>query len=131
GHQSLTSIPTDKFQGPNFFFANREFFYEISAHFISTTRRIGHEDLTLRAYCDLGLNDVFCPVASGGGDVSGKTEVLQGRKRHVVGAPDTGFEHASAPDGNSLLLSCIVDRDGFRESADATELDVDDLAGLH
>ena len=40
------------------------------------------------------------------------------------------FEHAAAPDGNAVRLSQVVNAQGFAKPADATELDVDDAAGL-
>jgi len=43
----------------------------------------------------------------------------------------TGLEHAAAPDGDAALERRIVHGDGLGESADAAELDIDDLAGLH
>ena len=44
-------------------------------------------------------------------------------------APDAGFEHAAAPDGNAALLAKIVDAPRDRVAADAAKLNVDNFAG--
>ncbi len=45
-----------------------------------------------------------------------------------MSAADAGFEHASAPDRDGVLLTEIVDAFGFAETPDSAEFNVDDFA---
>ena len=77
-----------------------------------------------------GSIDVALPIALTRRNVAGQHEIGQGRQRNVVSASDARFQHAAAPDGNTVSLTEIVDTLGFGKSAHAPELDVDDAAGL-
>ena len=69
------------------------------------------------------------PVAGGGADVAGQSEIGLRGHGDVVSAADAGFEHASAPDGDGVFLAEIVDAAGFVVATDAAKFDVDDFAG--
>src|SRR5579864_2914398 len=43
--------------------------------------------------------------------------------------PNAGFEHAAAPHGNAVALANVVNGDGFAESAQAPDFDIDNAAG--
>src|SRR5258708_15090012 len=90
-----------------------------------------HNDLAFGADGDGRFDDVLRPVTAGGGDVAREREVGQRGQGNVVGAADSGLEHAAAPDGDATLFGGVMDGDGFAEASDAADLDVDDAAGLH
>ncbi len=48
----------------------------------------------------------------------------------VMGATDSGFEHSAAPDRNVFVFGVRLNRFRFGMSADATEFDVDNAAGI-
>ena len=95
----------------------------------SNSRALRHADRALRSDFNFRLDDVLLPVAGAGGNVSGKVKFGKRGERDVVRAADAGFEHASAPDGNAVLLAKIVDAAHAIVSADAAKLDIDNLAG--
>src|SRR4029077_4227446 len=74
------------------------------------------------------LDDVLGPVAVAGGDVTGQSEIRQGRQRDVTGAADAGLEHAAAPDGQPRIRSDVMDAARLGEATDLPELDIDHLA---
>ena len=90
---------------------------------------LGDVDGALRGDGYFGGDDVFVPVTLAGGDVAGEREIGERGHGDVLGAADAGFEHAAAPDGDGVFPAEIVNAFGFVETADAAELDVDDLAG--
>src|SRR5271169_2678079 len=121
----------DQLHRADLFLANGQALDKIGAHFEAASRSIGNGDLPGFGYLNLGLDDVFLPVALRGGDVAGKRKVRQRRKSDVMRPADAGLEHASAPDAYAALLGDVVDADGLAEAADPANFDVDDLAGLH
>src|SRR5262249_60639364 len=78
---------------------------------------------------DFGLDDVLVPVAGASGNVARQRKVRQRGHGDVVGAANTGFQHAAAPDRYGVALAEVVDMPGLEMSADPAELDVDDFAG--
>ena len=44
---------------------------------------------------------------------------------------DACLEHSATPDRDCALFCNVVNGDGLAEAADATDLNVDDAAGLH
>src|SRR5207253_2283903 len=88
-----------------------------------------HANRALWRHYDFGMDNIFLPVALAGSHVARKYEIGQRRKRDIMRAADAGFQHPPAPNGNAVLLAKIVDAPHHRVAADATELDVDDLAG--
>ena len=73
-----------------------------------------------------GAHDVLFPVARAGREIAGQREVRQRRQRHVVRAADAALQHATAPHGNSVRLTQVMNRLRYGESADSARLDVDD-----
>src|SRR5215469_18359235 len=109
--------------------AHRELFDQVLADAVAGAGAVGDGNRALGRNLDLGVDDVFFPIAPGGGDVPRETEVFERGEGDVVGAPDAGFEHASAPDGNVADLADVMNFPGFAEAAQASNLDVDDAAG--
>src|SRR5580700_7512802 len=110
------------------FFSDCQLLDEIFFNAIAGSRLVADRNHSFRRYLNFRIDDVFLPVAFGGGDGSGQAEVLQRGKRDVVGAADAGFEHATAPDWDLLGVADVVDFHGFAETADPADFDVDDAA---
>src|SRR5207253_1421785 len=111
--------------------ANGEGLDAIALYFEAAADRGWHDDLAFGADGDSGFDDVLRPVTAGSGDVTGKREVGQRGEGDVVGAADSGLEHAAAPDGDSPFGGGVVNAYRLAEAADAADLDVDDAAGFH
>src|ERR1700760_2791679 len=124
-----TGVSFTMYSSDELFGARRELFDEVHLQVVADTRRCRNRDRAARRNFDFGLDDVFDPVALAGGDVAGKREVGQRRKRDVVRAADAGFEHAAAPDRDAAFLAEIVNAANHGVPANAAELDVDDFAG--
>src|ERR1035437_2200865 len=112
-----------------YLFPHRDAAHEIEIDGVAETGFVAQRDGAVRRGFDGGLDDVPFPVALAGGDVAGEHEVRQAGECHVVGAPDAGLQHATAPDRDAGGLGDIVYTFGLAESGDAAELDVDDAAG--
>ena len=80
-------------------------------------------------YGHFGRDDVFVPVTGAGADVARQRETGQRGHGDVVGTADAGFQHASAPHRDGVFAAEIVNAAGLQVAADASEFDVDDLAG--
>src|SRR5260370_31652142 len=103
--------------------ANGEGFDAIALYLEATADGGWHDDLAFGADGDRGLDDVLGPVTAGGGDVAGKGEVRQRGQGDVVGAADSGFQHATAPDGDAPFSGGGGGRDCLAETAYAATLD--------
>src|ERR1700723_977120 len=121
----------NQFKGTDLFLADGELLDEVGADLVAAPGRVGNGNFAGRRNGDLGLDDVFTPVAPGCGDIAWQGEVFQRREGDVMGAADARLEHTAAPDWDAALLGRVVDGDGFGKSPHAAKLDVDDLAGLH
>src|SRR5262245_62128805 len=88
----------------------------------------GRFDHAARTDFNRWFDDVFFPVTRAGRNVSRQSETGKRRHRDVVRAPDSRLEHAATPNRNLLLARYLLDSLRLRMAADATELDVDDLA---
>src|SRR6516225_10106563 len=86
-------------------------------------------DSALGRYGNLRFDDVFDPVARAGGNIAGQGVAGKGGHGDIVSAPDAGFEHAPAPDGNPLGPAICLNVARAGVAADAAEFDVDDAAG--
>ena len=69
------------------------------------------------------------PVTGAGADIAGKSEVGLGGHGDIVGAADSGFEHASTPDRDGVFLAEIVDAASFEVSTNPAKFNVDNFAG--
>src|SRR5216683_6558011 len=108
--------------------ANGQGFDAVALYLEATPDGGWHDDLAFGADRDCGLDDVLGPVTAGGRNVAGKREVRQRGQSDIVGAADSGLQHAAAPDRDAAFLGGIVDGDRFAEAADAANLDVEDAA---
>src|SRR5205814_8339293 len=57
-----------------------------------------------------------------------KAEVWERGQRNIVGPANTGFEHASAPDGNIALETLVMEGDGFGEPTNPANFNINDPA---
>src|SRR5215469_5064070 len=102
---------------------------EVEIERVTETAIIADGDSSLRRNLDGGMDDVALPITLAGRDVAGQREVRQGGKGDVVGAADSRFQHAAAPNGDACGLRHIVDALRFAEAAYAAQLDINDAAG--
>ena len=86
-------------------------------------------DGALRIDDNFGIDTVLLPVAGARGDVAGQRKIGLRGHGDVVCTADARFEHASAPDGNGIFHTEIVNALGLQMTANAAELDVNDFAG--
>src|SRR5262245_14792930 len=84
---------------------------------------------SLSGHGHFGLDDILGPIAPAGTDVSRKGEVRQRRKCNIMRAPDSGFQHAPAPDRDTAALAKVVDPARRPVATDPAELNIDDPAG--
>src|SRR5271166_2510141 len=103
--------------------------YAIQPRSETDPRSGGDLDCAVWRYGDFGRDYIFVPVAAASGDVTWEGEVGEGGHSDILRTADAGFEHAAAPNGYVVALAKIVNALGLEETADATEFDVDDLAG--
>src|SRR5215471_3276324 len=96
---------------------------------VSEAYGLGRRNRSFRRNLDLGLDNVFMPVAVAGRNVPGQLEIRQSRHGDIVSASDTGFQHPTAPDRNGMLQANIVYHAGPIVSAHTPEFDVDNSAG--
>src|SRR5271156_4765866 len=101
----------------------------LHARGVADSRRGGNFYRASRRDFHFRLDDVFGPVAAAGGYVARKREIRQRGHGDVVRAADAGFQHASAPDGDSFLLAEIMNAAGCGVAAEAAELHIDYFAG--
>src|SRR3984885_8457209 len=97
-----------------------QFFDEIFLNAITGPGLVADRNHSLPRNLHFRIDDVFLPVSLRGRDVSGQAEILQRRQRDVVGPADAGFEHAPAPDRNSLGEADFVDLLGFAKATHAS-----------
>src|SRR6266404_6999580 len=110
-------------------FAHGELLDAIQSRRKANPRARRHANRPLRRHCHFRLDDVLMPIAPAGGYVPGQNKVRQSGKRDVVCASDPGLQHPAAPHRNAVRLAKIMDLLRRRVPADASQLDVDDLAG--
>src|SRR5690242_17159659 len=106
-----------------------ERFDSVEARLVANSGRGRHANGSVRRHFHFGIDDIFGPIATAGGNVAGQRKILERRHGNVVRAADAGFEHAAAPDVNGILLAKIVNAASGSVSADAAEFDIDDFAG--
>src|SRR5215469_2015895 len=110
-------------------FAHGQLLDEIMPQFIPAARLVGDGDDALRRHDYFGFDDVIFPIALRGRDVAWQLEIQKCRECHIVGAANSGFEHAAAPHGYGEALGDVVHCDGVGEAANAPYFDVDDATG--
>src|SRR5260370_10340773 len=76
---------------------NRELIHQFAFHRKAKPGVCGNLDRSTGADFNLGLNDVFTPVALAGGNVSGQSEIRQCGHCDVVSASNARLQHATAP----------------------------------
>src|SRR5215472_479526 len=110
------------------FFPDGEFFDQVEPRLESDAGPRGNANRPLRRDGDFRSDDVFRPITLAGGHVARKRKIWQRGERNIVSAPDAGFEHASAPHRDAMLLAEVMDATRHGEAPDTTELDINDFA---
>ena len=77
------------------------------------------------------MRDIPGIVAIGGGYIYREAESWQGSQRQVCGPSDTGLEHPTAPDRDTLRPAQVMDEDSLAQPAHPSGFDVYNLAGVH
>src|SRR5437870_2472715 len=98
---------------------------EVKVNGVAEARFVAKRNGPVRRGFHFGSDDVALPISLAGRYIAGHNEIGQRRERDVMRAPNAGFEHAAAPDGDAGGLRDVMNALGFREAAHAAELDVD------
>ncbi|SRR6266481_6961035 len=110
--------------------AHGDFLDVIALYRIAQAWRVRHADCALRGNFHCGFDDVLVPVAVARRDITRQSETRQRRHRNVVGAANPGFQHAPTPGWNTSLKARRLHCPCFGVAADASQLDVNNPAGL-
>src|SRR5580704_2518788 len=110
------------------FFPHRKFFDVFAPRLEANAWPRRHANRPLRRDRYFRLDNVLVPIPTAGADVARQRKVRQRRERNVMRPPDTRLQHSSAPNRHAILLAQIVDTLRDRVTADASHLDVDNLA---
>ena len=84
---------------------------------------------TVGADVDFGFDNVFAPIATTGGNVSGESESRQRGHSDVMSAADSRFQHAAAPHRDAAVEADIVYSSSPGVSADTSEFNIDNFTG--
>src|SRR5690242_7806148 len=112
-----------------FLLTDRELLDAAGADLVAEAGRLRNVDDAVGRYPDFGIDDVLIPIALAGADVARPDESSLSRHGDVMGASDSGFDHAAAPNGSAAGSAVRLNKAGFAVTADAAEFDVDDAAG--
>src|SRR6267378_571674 len=99
--------------------AHGDFLDVIALYRIAQAWRVRHVDRAIRSNFHRGFDDVFVPVAVACRNITRQSETRKRGHRNVVGAADTGFQHASTPDRNPPLKTRRLHFPRFSVAADA------------
>src|SRR5580658_5628603 len=88
-----------------------------------------HANRPLRRHRHFRLDDVFIPITPARRHIARQSKIREGRKRNIVRAPDSRFEHSPTPYRHSILLAQVMYPPRHGMPANASHLDIDNLAG--
>ena len=97
-----------------------ELLHSVTHDAIAKPWSLGHADRSLLRYFDGWFYDVFVPVALARRDITRERKPRERRHRNVVGAADTGLEHASTPNRDSTLAAGFLHPLRFGVAADSS-----------
>src|SRR5512146_2077124 len=109
--------------------SRRQLFNALQVWLITEAGLLGDEDRTPGRNRYFRLDNVLLPVPAAGRNIARQRKARQARHSDIVGAPNAGFKHASAPDGNSPGQAYLVHLARRRVASDAAQLHIDDFAG--
>src|SRR6185437_4291823 len=104
--------------------------HQIEIEIVTETGLVAYGDCSVRAHLDRRHDDVLLPIALAGRNIAGQDEVRQRREGDVMGPANAAFQHAPAPDWDTVRLAEVVNAFCLCEAPDPAEFHIDDSSSF-